>query len=91
MLDIYIVYNDEYFKEQINNLNNLDDYFVHFINEKTRTGLKEGFKIKSHWGAKLTPFILVANNDKAIKAFYSESKTDIIQDLNNFLNESKGN
>jgi hypothetical protein len=85
MIDIYITYIDDTFKERIEDLKSLNSLFVHFINENTRKGLKEGYKLRSHWGATLSPFILITKDNVPIKAFYSESKSDLVQDLNNFL------
>lgn len=65
---ITIVYNDP---EQIEPIKDIDG--CQFIDILTKKGKKDGWAIKSHWGAKLDPFILIEDNGKAIKAFYSEA------------------
>lgn len=51
----------------------------------TLKGKKEAWKLKSHWAAKLDPFVLITDlEDKPIKVFYSESG-DAIEELNKYL------
>lgn len=87
MIDIFIVYNDSSVERRIKeaNINSLP--FIHFIDERTLKGKKEAFKLKSFWGAKITPFAIILEDDKAIKAFYSETDNDIIESLIEYLNE----
>lgn len=84
--DIFIVYNKE---EQIKKVR--DSYikespFFNFINETSKKGKKEAYTLKKYWGARLTPFIICMNKEKAVKAFYSETGKDIIVELINYLN-----
>lgn len=57
-----------------------------FIDITTMKGKKKGWALKSHWGAKLDPFILITKNNVPIKAFYSEDKKDIINETIKYLN-----
>ena len=57
----------------------------HLIDMNTVKGRKEGFKLKSHWGAKLNPFAIVYQDDIPVKAFYSESGKDVLDELLNYL------
>lgn len=85
--DVFVVYND---KSQIDIIQDakLDDLisFV-FINENSKKERKKAFNLKSHWAAKMTPFAICMNGDKAVKAFYSETGENVIESLINYLNE----
>lgn len=85
--EVFVVYND---KSQINTIQDakLDDSisFV-FINENSKKERKKAFNLKSHWAAKMAPFAICMDGDKAIKAFYSETGEDVIESLINYLNE----
>ena len=57
----------EYFKENFPNLE------IEAYNEDVYKERSDAFILKSHWGARETPFaILCDSEDKAIKGFYSE-------------------
>ena len=84
--DVTIVYNN---KDQISNLGDtlkVSPFFT-FIDESSRKGRKEAYALKSHWGARLTPFVVCYNKDNAIKVFYSETGEDVIKSLIDYLNE----
>lgn len=66
------------------NINTL--VMFNFIDITTMKGKKKGWALKSHWGAKLDPFILITKNNVPIKAFYSEDKKDIINETIKYLN-----
>ncbi len=84
MIDIYIVYSDS---TKLDILNRIDktSYFLHLIDDQTLHGKKEAFKLKSFYGAKLSPFALIELNGKVIKAFYSEAE-DVFESLVNYIN-----
>lgn len=79
---IYITYSD---KKQIEKVRENNSLTFHFIDSMTLKGKKEAWKLKSHWAAKLDPFVLITDlEDKPIKVFYSESG-DAIEELNKYL------
>lgn len=80
---ITVVYNDPKQIEPIRDMGNCQ-----FIDIMTKKGKKEGWAVKSHWGAKLDPFILIEDNGKATKAFYSEAGDAISEFLNYIENEN---
>lgn len=83
--DVYIVYNDD---SQIERLGDTKvSPFFHFIDDRTREGRKQGFKLKGSLSAKLTPFVVCKDKDTVIKAFYSEASKDVISELIKFLNQ----
>ena len=79
---ITVVYNDP---KQIESIRDMDN--CQFIDIMTKKGKKEGWAVKSHWGAKLDPFILIEDNGKVTKAFYSEAGDAISEFLNYIENE----
>lgn len=86
-MTVYVVYNNDEQIKPIEDSFKESSIFV-FIDEQTTKGKKKGFKLKGSWGAKITPFAVVYNDeDKPIKAFYSEADNDIIKSLITYLNE----
>lgn len=90
--DVYLVYNDE---EQIRKIGGtytlkVSPFFT-YINESSQKGRKEAFALKSYWGARLAPFAIVYDGEKAVKAFYSETDKDVIGSLIKYLNEQQDN
>jgi len=82
---IFITYDED---DQIKELTNYSD--IQLIDSRTKKGKKEAWKLKSHWGAKIDPFVLVTNNENVpIKAFYSEAGNSIFN-LINYLDNEKG-
>lgn len=89
MLKIIITYNNA---AQIKEIKDSfkESLIFHFIDSLSKKGKKEAWTLKSHWGARLDPFILVMNNEKVIKAFYSEADNNVIKSLIKYLdNENK--
>lgn len=84
-MDVYLVYNDDSQLEAIKNAELKPNLFFHFIDERTRKGLKEAWKVKSALAARLSPFAAIYENDKPIKAFYTEADDNIINSLIEYL------
>jgi len=85
--DVYLVYNDDNHIKKIGETLKASPFF-HFIDDRTRTGRKESFKLKGSYGARITPFAVCTEGDKPIKAFYSEAEQDVINSLINYLNDN---
>lgn len=85
--DVYLVYNNNAQIKRIGDTLLKVSPFFHFIDDRTKEGKKESFKLKGSLGARLTPFALCMDGEKAVKAFYSETGEDIIESLINYLNE----
>lgn len=86
MTDIFVVCDDKSQIKRIGDALGVSPIF-HFIDSMSRNGKKEAAALKSHWAARLDPFVLVMNGDKAIKAFYSETGEDVIDSLINYVKE----
>lgn len=83
MINVIVTYNDD---EQIKDLKDFSN--IKLIDTRTRKGNKEAWSLKSHWSAKLDPFVLITKGDKPIRAFYTEAG-DSIKDLINYINEER--
>ena len=82
MKDIYIVF------DNIDDLNLLEDaidsnYFLHYWNINKHNDRSKAFKFKGEWGAKQNPFVLISENDKVIKAYYSETGDNAVKQFIN--------
>lgn len=89
MIDIYIIYSDSTKLDILNRIDKIP-YFLHLIDDQTLHGKKEAFKLKSFYGAKLSPFAVIELDGKVIKAFYSEVE-DVLESLVNYINNSNLN
>ena len=87
-----VVYDNIKDKELLDKIDLGVPFFIEYINVNTVKGKKEGYKVKSHWGAKLNPFIeLYDNENKIMKVFYSE-ESNACNQLISYLNvECKSN
>lgn len=84
-MEIRLVYNEDSQIERIKNANLKPNLFFHFIDERTRKGLKESWKVKGGFAARQSPFAVIYDGEKPVKAFYTEADDDIIESLINYL------
>lgn len=84
-MDVYLVYNDDSQLETVKNATLNPNVYFHFIDERTRKGLKEAWKVKGALSARMSPFAAIYENDKPIKAFYTEADDNIIKSLIEYL------
>lgn len=85
-MEAIIVYDNKKDKEFLDLVDSKVPIFVRYIDYNTKEGRKEAYQVKSHWAAKLNPFVVIQEKDKIIKVFYSESGKNAIQQLINYLN-----
>ncbi len=86
--DVYLVYNNDSIIKRLGGAYTFKvSPFFHFIDDRTLKGRKEAYKLKSHWAATLTPFVVCTEGLNPIKVFYSEEGKDVIESLINYLNE----
>ena len=84
--DVYLITNNvEDEKRLLDNITD-NDVFLTTYDTTTKTGKKEGFKLKSSVGAKSDPCIVVLMQDVVKKCFYSEASKDVVGDFLNWLN-----
>ena len=87
MKKINVIYDDDKDRKLIELVPNKVPVFINFINFNTVDGRKEAYKIKSHWAAKMNPFVEILNEDDTIdKVFYSE-EINAAQQLITWFNE----
>lgn len=86
MTDIIVVYSD---KSQLDRIGDTSKYtpIFHFVDSLAKKSKKEAWRIKSYYGAKLDPFAVILDNEKPIKAFYTEAE-DVINSLIKYLNSN---
>ena len=86
MTDIIVIYRD---KSQLDRIGDTSKYtpIFHFVDSLAKKSKKEAWRIKSYYGAKLDPFAVILDNEKPIKAFYTESE-DVIDSLIKYLNNN---
>ena len=86
MTDIIVVYSD---KSQLDRIGDTSKYtpIFHFIDSLAKKSKKEAWRIKSYYGAKLDPFAVILDDEKPIKAFYTEAE-DVIDSLIKYLNSN---
>lgn len=85
-MEAIIIYNDKKDREFLNLIDSKFPIFIEYIDSSTKDGKKKSIQIKSHWGARKEPFVIVQENEKIIKVFYSE-KSNAIQQLIDYLND----
>ena len=86
MTDVIVVYSD---KNQLDRIGDTSKYtpIFHFVDSLARKSKKEAWRIKSYYGAKLDPFAVILDNEKPLKAFYTEAE-DAIDSLIKYLNNN---
>lgn len=86
MTDIIVVYSD---KNQLDRIGDTSKYtpIFHFVDSLAKKSKKEAWRIKSYYGAKLDPFAVILDDEKPIKAFYTEAE-DVINSLIKYLNSN---
>ena len=86
-MEATIIYEEKEDREFLNLIDSKLPIFINYIDYNNVKGRKKAHKIKSHWGAVKNPFILLSEEDKIIKVFYSE-KDNAIQQFIKYLNDS---
>ena len=87
-MEAIVIYDNDKDREHLELVDSKFPIFISCIDFNTLKGRKEAYKIKAHWGAKLNPFVVVKDNEKVLKVFYSE-RDNAINQLINYLNASK--
>ena len=86
MTDVIVVYSD---KNQLDRIGDTSRYtpIFHFVDSLAKKSKKEAWRIKSYYGAKLDPFAVILDNEKPVRAFYTEAE-DVIDSLIKYLNNN---
>lgn len=59
---------------------NLETFHENILKER-----KKAFSLKSEWGTRLSPFAILIDNEKPIKAFYSDVNECTIDNISKIL------
>lgn len=82
-MKIKIVYDNTKDRELIELVEFSTPFFIEYIDARTRNGKKEAYQIKSEFGAKKHPFVVVYDDeDKFKQCFWSESGNAVQQFIN---------
>lgn len=86
MTDVIVVYSD---KNQLDRIGDTSKYtpIFYFVDSLAKKSKKEAWRIKSYYGAKLDPFAVILDDEKPVKAFYTEAE-DVIDSLIKYLNNN---
>lgn len=85
-MKVKIVYDNPRDKELIELVKFDTPFFVEYIDARTVNGLKESYKIKSEFGARENPLIVLYNDeDEFITCFWSENGNACQQFVNYYL------
>ena len=85
-MEAIIVYDNKKDRELLNLVDSKFPIFIKYIDFNTVDGRKEAYQVKSHWAARMNPFVVIQEGEEIIKVFYSESENAITQ-LINYLNK----
>ena len=89
MYDVTIVYDNPQTIELFNIVPNKKDIYVEYLDIKSNKDKSKAFKLKSHWGARKNPFVVIEKDNKIEKVFYSEGSDDAVNQLIKWVNDSK--
>lgn len=82
-MKVKIVYDSIKDKELLELVEFSTPFFIEYIDETTRNGKKEAYQIKSEFGARKNPFVVVYDDeDKFKQCFWSESGNAVQQFVN---------
>ena len=85
-MKVKVIYDNKKDKELIELIEFSTPFFIEYIDTNTRNGKKEAFRIKSEFGARKNPFIVIYDDeDKFIKCYWSENNNA----CQSFVNEYK--
>ena len=86
MTDVIVVYSD---KNQLDRIGDTSKYtpIFNLVDSLAKKSKKEAWRIKSYYGAKLDPFAVILDDEKPVKAFYTEAE-DVIDSLIKYLNNN---
>lgn len=63
----------------------IDKFYFTFIDSNSIYTKKMAYTIKSEWGAKCEPFVLIKDKDKVLRCFYSEESNRVIDNALEFI------
>lgn len=65
------------------------NYYFTFLDIGSILCRADAFALKSEWGARKDPFVLVKDKDKVLRCFYSEQSNNVIDEALDFIKSLK--
>lgn len=87
-MELKIAYNNEQFLKDLKERTNLK---IIAFNENIYSEKKKAIMLKSSWGTKQSPFVLLLDDSNPIKAFYSDNNECTVHNIITYLNERSKN
>ena len=85
MIELILVSSDLEDEKKVMESEVVDKFYFNFIDSRSAYTKKEAYTIKTDWGAKKEPFVLVKNKDKVLRCFYSEESNKVIDKALEFI------
>ena len=85
MIELILVSSDLEDEKKVLNSDIIDKFYFSFIDSNSAYTKKEAYALKSDWGARKEPFILVKHKDKVLRCFYSEESNKVIDNALQFI------
>ena len=63
----------------------VDKFYFTFLDSNSVYTKKQAYALKTDWGAKKEPFILVKDKDKVLRCFYTEESNKVIDKSLEFI------
>lgn len=63
----------------------VDKFYFTFLDSNSIYTKKQAYTLKTDWGAKKEPFILVKDKDKVLRCFYAEESNKVIDKSLEFI------
>ena len=83
-MELKVTYNNEQF---LNDLKERINLKIIAFNENIYSEKKKAIMLKSSWGTRQSPFVLLLEDSKPIKAFYSDNNECTVHNIISYLNE----
>ena len=89
-MKVIVVFDNPKDKELIELVQFSTPFFIEFIDTLTKNGKKEGYTIKTEFGARKNPFVVIYDDeDKFKQCFWSENGNAVQAFINSYKYDSK--
>jgi len=85
MIELILVSSNLEDERRVIESNIVDKFYFKFIDSNSAYTKKEAYTLKTDWGAKKEPFVMVKNKDKVLRCFYSENSDKVVDEALEFI------
>ena len=85
MIELILVSSDLEDERKILESEIVDKFYFTFLDSNSVYTKKQAYALKTDWGAKKEPFILVKDKDKVLRCFYTEEDNEVIDKSLEFI------